>query len=165
MSFRDDFRLIADDLRSLAGPDNFDIRVVKLTILQRSWNGGRRFAQGGFIDTVWADLPQNYRSRHVNSREVSESGGTYELGDVKFGPITPQWDVGTGPTGGWSIQSLHPSADDNGIEYIFRLTGEHPGDYILLDLDNFKAFSTYLILRRTEVTPTPVEPVDDSTGL
>jgi hypothetical protein len=159
-------REIADTLRELTGPDVFDIRIDRLTILQRTWNGGRRGAHGGFVDVVWADLPQIYRAKHLNAREVAESGGTYEMGDIKFGPITPQWDTGAGGTvGGWSLEALHPSAQVNGVDYIFRLEGEHPGDYKLVDMDNFKAFSSYLVLRRTLTAPSPSIPVDDTTGL
>lgn len=166
MSFRDDFRALAEDLRTLAGPEEFDIRVNKLTIVKRVWVGGRRGSYGGYQDTTWADLPQNYRMVHVSLQEINSSGGRYLQGDIKVGPITPNFDTtnvvdGTqddsigSESGGWSTADICPTTDQDGVDFIYRLTGEHQGDYRLVGSYTLKPFSYFLVIRRTDIVPSP----------
>jgi hypothetical protein len=151
MSFRDDMRAVADTLRALAGPGQFDIRVDKLTIIKRVWDGGRR-GIGSYTDSVWADIPQIYGMKHVTVQEIENSGGRFEQGDIRVGPITPAYNTGQ-VAGGWSDTILHPSSTDNGTEYVFNLYGEHSGNYRLQGALTLKPFSYYVVIRRDESSP------------
>ena len=153
-SFRDQMRQVADSLLALQGPFNgqgFDICVNKLTIYKRVWDNGRR-GNGTPVDTVWADIPQQYLMKHVTVQEIQNSGGRYEQGDIKVGPITPAYNTGK-QSGGWSELMLHPTATDNGVEFIFALVGEHTGNYRLQAAQTLQAFNSYLILRRDITCP------------
>jgi hypothetical protein len=83
---------------------------------------------------------------------VASSGGRLEHGDVRVGPITPEYADAAGRRGGFSEEQLKPAAR-NGIEIFYQLEGAHAGEYQLVALQSTKAFSYALILRRRTTTP------------
>lgn len=217
MSLRTDLLLLVDDLRSLRGPDEFDVQTTKVTIVERTWAGGRRGA-GSMVEEILADLPQRYRVMSITAREVANSGGRYEMEDQKVGPITPGlvWDAAdatnttpivvtttedhglftgdavtdsgfignTGANGAFTITKIDEDSfsldgsvgngtylqggsvqvtgftpdqlkprGETGTEVVYRLTGANDGDYQLIALHTEKAFSYFMVLRRTRTTP------------
>lgn len=147
---RDDFRELADEIRTISGPTVFDIRASQLVIRQRTWASGFRGGDGGFTDV---DLPitQIYHFRQLTTREIAGSGGRYEMGDLKIGPITPTFSSMT--TGGFSEAQLKPTVGTNGVENIFLITGQHAGEYDIIELQSTKAFSFFVVIRRRRTTP------------
>jgi hypothetical protein len=98
-------------------------------------------------------LPVIYRVRQVTTREVTSSGGRYEMGDVRVGPITPEFIRDDGSTGGFTERQLKPEATDDATEIIYVLSGAHAGEYALVALESTRAFSWFVVLRRRVTTP------------
>jgi hypothetical protein len=105
-----------------------------------------------FVDTSLV-LPTIYRVRQVTTREVASSGGRYEMGDMRVGPVTPAFTRDDGSTGGFTEAQLKPDPTDEATETIYQLTGAHGGDYALVAVESTRAFSWYLVLRRRVTTP------------
>ncbi len=89
-SVRNDLLPMADDLRGLRGSagSGFDVQTVKLAIVKRVWDGGRR-GIGTMTQTTLRALLQQYPIRQVTAAEVASSGGRFEMEDLKMGPVTP----------------------------------------------------------------------------
>jgi hypothetical protein len=157
VTFRTAMLAAAERLRSKAGPTGFDIRTSRLTVISRTWSGGRVGVPSttpgvpAYVDAV-LDLSPFYRVRQVNTHEVASSGGRYETGDVLVGPITPSFTRSDGTTGGYSEADLKPSPR-RGTETIYRLSGAHAGDYTLIELRSARTFSYKVIIGRRETTP------------
>lgn len=149
--FSEAMKQVADNLRALQGPNAFDVVPNQLTIRTRTWAGGMPGADGGFTD---ADLviPANYRIAQVSMREVSSSGGRYREGDLKIGPITPAWTVGS-QSGGYTIAQLRPEPTSDGVEILYVITGTEVGDYQLVEGQFDDRFSYFLVIRRRYTTP------------
>src|SRR5579859_987393 len=132
MSLRTRMLPVFDRLRARTGPAGFDIRPTGLTIITRRWTSGVVGVEpadpsaAAFTDTR-LELPAVYKVRQVTTREIASSGGRYEAGDVKLGPITPAYTNGDGSQGGVSESQLKPDGDE-GSEVLYELTGAHAGE-------------------------------------
>lgn len=144
----------ADVVRGLTAPAIWDYRTVKVTVKRRVWSGGEAGA-GTAVDTVLTDLPQALRITSLSEREIAGSGGRYETGDVKVGPITPTYSNVGGYSGGFTPPQLDPAPGTaaTGTEIIYFLSGTMAGEYRLLSSDTIGAVSYRMVLRRTRVTP------------
>src|SRR6266487_3736295 len=131
-SFRKTFCDVADTLRGLSGPSVFDIRPTQLTIRTRTYLGGRRGGQSAYMDTDFV-LPSQYKVQQVKTNEISSSGGKYEMGDIKVGPITPR-----GVSKGFTIEELQPKPSSDGVDLIYILSGSdgHAGEYSRIELQS-----------------------------
>ena len=150
-AFKESMKQLADNLRALAGPASFDVIADQLTIRTRVWTNGYR---GPLTDPrVDTDLviPQIYKIQQVSTEEIVSSGGKYEQGDIKIGPITPNYVTSTG-TGGFTPLQLNPNGAD-GTEIIYVIAGTHGGNYQLVEEQSWKRFSYFLVLRRRYETP------------
>ena len=156
-SFRQDMLGVAADLRTLTGPDpGFDVRPYQLTIRTRIWSGGLR-GKGNYVDTNFV-VPQIVKMRRLKQEEIANSGGKYEMGDILFEPFTPAYPANalTGqPAGGFTEAQLAPRATANGTEIIYIVTGQHAGEYSLIELRSDKSFRFGLVLRRSRTSPLP----------
>lgn len=144
----------ADVTRALTAPAIWDYRTVKVTIKRRAWSGGEAGA-GTLTDTVLTDLPQSIRISSLSEREIAGSGGRYETGDVKVGPITPTYSNVGGYSGGYTPAQLDPAPGTAGagVQIVYVLTGTMTGEYRLLSLDTIGAVSYRMVLRRLRTTP------------
>ena len=158
MSLRTRALPVFERLRALAGPGRFDIRTARVAIVTRTWAGGYREADPPtpatprYVDAV-LPLPPFYDVQQLTTREVASSGGLYELGDVKVGPITPRFTRTDGTTGGFTEAELKPTSTANGTEIIYMLIGAHEGEYQLVELKSLRPFGYELVVRRRETTP------------
>lgn len=142
--FRDELLADVDSIRAeIAGPTGLDVQMHQVQIVVKRWVGERPGSAGGFTKTI-TDLGRRYNVREVSTREVNASGGKYQVGDVKVGPITPEF-----PGGGFAPSELAPEPDDARDEILYLLTGPHGGTYSRRALESFRAFSYYLVLTRT----------------
>lgn len=146
MSVRNALLPVAERIRALSGPDVFDVRTSGLIVRKRTWHGGRVGAHGGYTDEDLV-LPQHYKAREVKMREIAAAGGLLQMGDIRFGPVTPAFDGG-----GYTAEQLNPKGS-TGVEIIHVLTGALAGDYRLVSLESDRPFSYRLILRRMRTTP------------
>ena len=96
------------------------------------------------------------------SREVTESGGLYELGDVVCGPITPRYTAPDGSLGGFVEAQIAPAQFGSGVpagtEIVYRLAQQSgatgiEGDYELVRFRRDKTLRFELVLRRRLDTP------------
>ena len=142
MSLRTDLLATVDLVRTLRGPDGFDIATVQVTIVRRTWAGGRR-GSGAPSDVTVLAISEWTKVRQVSERLVASSGGLYTMNDIKVGPITPSF---TG--GGFSPADLKP-VGLTGQEIVYILSGAMTGEYALINLDTTRPFRYEMILRRT----------------
>jgi hypothetical protein len=157
MSLRTRMLPVFDRLRALTGPNRFDIRPTSVTVVTRTWTSG---VVGVTPDDVNVaaytdrrlELPAVYKARQVTTREIASSGGRYEAGDVKVGPITPAYTSADGTSGGVSEAQLKPDGGDR-VEIIYELVGAHAGEYSLLGLVTTAPFGWWLVLGRRQSTP------------
>jgi hypothetical protein len=158
MSLRTRMLPVFDRLRALTGPSRFDIRPTSLSVVTRRWTSGAVGvepddpASTAYADTR-LDLPAVYKVRQVSTREIASSGGRYEVGDVKVGPITPAYTNADGSPGGVSEAQLKPAPIDGATEIVYQLVGAHAGEYALLGLVSTGPFGWWVVLGRRETTP------------
>lgn len=147
MSFRTGLLAIADAVRGIAGPNGVDIRTNQLVVVKRTWSGNR-IRQGNATDET-LELPKKYPVRPVSQDEISSSGGLYESGDVLVDHITPS----DGASVGFTVAQLKPPISGDNQERIYKLVGEHAGEYALVELRTFRPFTFQMVLRRRSTTP------------
>ena len=157
MSLRTRMLPVFERLRALTGPSRFDIRPTSLAVVTRRWTSGvvgvepSDVSLPSFTDSR-LELPAVYKARQVTTREIASSGGRYESGDVRVGPITPAYVAADGTAGGVSEAQLKPDGDA-GTEIVYELAGAHAGEYSLLGLVSTAPFGWWLVLGRRQTTP------------
>ncbi len=149
---------VFDRLRGLTGPSRFDIRPTSLSVVTRRWASGAIGVEPDDGATVpfsddRLDLAAVYKVRQVTTREIASSGGRYETGDVKVGPITPAYTNADGSTGGVTEAQLKPVVADGATEILYELRGAHAGEYALLGLMTTSPFGWWVVLGRRQTTP------------
>jgi hypothetical protein len=128
--------------------DSFsDIRTNRVTVRTRTWSGDR--PDDGTPTDEDLELNAYYPVRYISSQEISSSAGAYEIGDVLVDHITPS----DGGSVGYTLDQLKPEVLTNNVEIIYILTGEHPGEYTLIECRTFRPFTWQLVLRRRASTP------------
>lgn len=161
MSLRTGLLGVAEDIRH-ALRLGLDQCPNKLQIVRRVWDGGRVGA-GTPTENILIDFDRYLPIRFMLAHEVAASGGRYSTQDVMVSRITP-FD---GVSKGYTPTQLQPTVAQNGIELIYRLSGDaFNGDYAILDLrtggrashpggysGRGGTYSYALILRRRRTTP------------
>ncbi len=151
MALRNALLQMSARLRALAGPERMDQRPHRLSILTRTWSGGYKEAGEATEDGI--ELPQHFIIRQVTTREISSSGGRYEMGDVMVDGITPEYVDRDGKPRGFSPIALNPVVTRSGVEVIYRITGPHEGDYQIVELQSWRPYGYALVLRRRSDSP------------
>lgn len=147
MSLRTALLKVADAARSISGPSGVDIRINQLTIRTRTWSGTMiGLGTPGDVDLV---IPAQYPIRFVTEQEIESAGGRYLAGDLLVDHITPYDGVSVG----YTPAQLKPSAPDDKTEILYLIAGPHAGEYAVIDLRSFRAFTYQLVLRRKATTP------------
>lgn len=151
------FLAAIDQVRSIRQPSVFNVVPSQLTIQRRVWPGGKLGALGAASAptvTTIVTVPQYYPFKLVQPKEIAGSGGRYERAKLKVGPITPAFPAGPwGPAGGFTQAQLVPSAASSAEEIIYLVTGNHAGEYDLVDLTDDKATAWTLTIVRRRTTP------------
>jgi len=142
MSFRTNLLKVADAGRALAGPGGLDQRTNQVTVRTRTWSGD--FVGLGTPTDSDLILPAIYPVKQVSTREVSSSGGLYEMGDIIVNHITPS----DGESVGFTPMQLKPSVTSSSVEIIYIVTGSHAGEYSLQELRTYRPYSYTMVLRR-----------------
>lgn len=157
----DQFLHAVDIIRTIQGPNIFGWVVSQVTVIQRLWFGGQVGVEGGTSDTATPGspliLPEYYEVKPVNTRQIMGSGGQYEFGDIRIGPITPTFnDALSSPAavGGFSEAQLHPTTGGDAVEVLYTITGRHAGEYQFVAVESWDPTGYYLVLRRRISKPT-----------
>lgn len=148
MSFRTNLLSRVDQIRAIAGPTGLDIRTSTVTVRVRTYPGGERTPDVTPTD-VDLLLPSHTKVRQLNQKELADSGGRYEDGMIKVGPITPSDSAGHGLT----IAQIAPEETADGVEVYYILTGAVSGEYSRVNLNSDRPFRYELILTRRRTTP------------
>lgn len=152
MSFRTTLLATVERIRGVV-PGALDLRPHTVTVRVRTWTGAR----AGIGTRVDADTPIrnfgfNPKVSEVSSRDVVASGGVYQQGDFRVGPITPEY-VG----GGTALTTLDPATTGTAREVLFKIEG--PGFptagawFKRVEDSTIRNFTHSVVLRRTAVTP------------
>lgn len=150
-----------DQCRHILGPSVMDLRPTSVQIITRAWDDPGRSINSTSADTVTLSLPNYTKVRHVSQREVAQSGGLYELGDLIVGPITPQFvSPIDGTTGGFTEAQLAPVVTDPATEILYRVTQQSGatginGDYARKDFKRDKTLRFMIVIGRKFTTPGP----------
>lgn len=130
MTLRTDLLGISEDIRkAIRAPDGLDQCPNKLQIIQRTWDGGR-VGSGNSTETVLIDFDRYLPIRYMLAHEVAASGGRYNFTHVMVSRITPA----DGEGHGFTPEQLQPTIEQDGIELIYRISGQIEGDYTITDL-------------------------------
>jgi hypothetical protein len=139
LGVRDALLFALDQCRRILGPSVMDLRPTSIHVITRTWTGGVR-AGGSFADAN-LPLPNYTKIRHLSLREVTESGGLFEMGDIVIGPITPRYEAPDGSVGGFTEVQVAPAQFGGGVpsgtEVIYRVAQQSgatgiAGDYELV---------------------------------
>jgi hypothetical protein len=132
-----------------SGAPGLDQVPSQLTIRTRTWSGGAI----GLGTTSDSDLvlPKKYFIRQVTTREIANSGGRYEAGDLVMEGIVPN-DVAN-PGVGFTESQLVPTVTAEGTEIIYFVTGQHSGEYERGYVDTAATYEYKLFLTRRRTTP------------
>jgi hypothetical protein len=153
---------LADRLRALpASP--FGLRESAVSVVTRTWSSGRigypDSTATSYTDTTPLPIVHtggfNPKIREMSTREISASGGLYELGDLIVGPITPRYpDAPAAQVGGYTEAQVAPrvAADAPGVEVIYLVTGPEAGRYRRVTVTVDHALHYTLVLRRSNKT-------------
>jgi hypothetical protein len=152
---RDAWLFAVDHVRANTGPSVLDLRPTSVSIITRTWDMGQRGA--GTARDGALPLPNWTKVRHITTREIMDSGGVFEDGDVRVGPVTPAYNY-QGSVGGFTPAQLNPPIPTNATQIIYRLASQSGssgivGDYTILDLERDKTLHFILNLRREKTTP------------
>jgi hypothetical protein len=131
------------------GQPGLDLCPSTVTIRTRVWSGGK-VGLGTTSDTDLV-LPNKFFLRQVTTRDIDNSGGRYEAGDLMVSGIVPN-DPANGPTEGFSEAQLAPVGAE-GTEIIYFITGQHEGQYTRVALESVDPFEYRLVLSRLRTTP------------
>lgn len=150
-------------------------RTVRVFVVTRVWEGGRRSAEGGYEDravfrgaviaratgvglrapTVGLEIVPRPKVRFLRTQEVFNSGGIYHDGDVKITYVQPAWTDHAGVQQGYTIADVAPDpSPDDGTETFYYLEGSVQGEYFRVGTITEKFGHLELTLRSRLTTPT-----------
>lgn len=121
MSFRDD---ILPDLDAIRGiPGELGLRRHSVKVRVRTHSGARPGLVGSSSTDVDTPLlvgngTQSPKVTEINVRDVVASGGLYEAGDYRIGPVTHEWS-----NGGTSLDTTNPATTSVGREVFYIIEG------------------------------------------
>lgn len=147
---------VLDALNPIVGPGVLDLTPNQATIHCVVWAGGKVGADGGVAEASGFPLAlaQQYPIRQLTTREISNSGGLYEHGDIIIENIPPAYsDAITGRSGGYTLLQLSPRSTSNGIDVYYEITGTHSGFYKVVELRTDDRLAWRVVLTRTATRP------------
>lgn len=148
------------EIDEVLGPSGLDILPTNVAIVTRTWTKGRRGAGApdAYVEAPM-QLPQTVTVRHLTTREVASSGGTFEQGDLLVGPIRPPFTDENGQPGGFTEEQIKPEVRTQGVEILWRLMPTRrdgsgiAGDYQLIEFRRDSPFYYEVVIGRERTTP------------
>lgn len=158
LTFREAALFALEQSRKVMGPTGIDLRSDGAVVRTRTWASGEKgkppVSGAAYVDVdvqipIWTNINQ------VTTAEIAQSGGRYEVGDVKIGPITPAYPspLPGVAAGGMTPAQLNPRITTRGVEVLYVINGAHGGEYTLLRADTMNPLEYNLFVRRRLTTP------------
>jgi hypothetical protein len=131
-----------------------DLAPTAVDIVTRRWSGAELHQGTSGEETL--HLPRWTIVEEISNHEVMQSGGRFEMGDLRVGPIRPKFEGSACMPypGGFTVEELAPTAKDESTEIFYRVRQEHglgtgwSGYYSLRALIRDDPLEFYLIIRR-----------------
>jgi len=146
-----------DTLRTVGG--RLGLRVFTVTQRVRRWTGERPgIGTHVDMDTVLVNTGADgitvpVRARQLSRHDIVASGGHYQAGDWRIGPMTPSYLAGLfNPAGGYVDSELDPEVLPVPVatEILWLLSGPAQPSTVCDKVgEEFTALHAYLILRAT----------------
>lgn len=152
---------VLDALNPIVGPGVLDLTPNQATIHCVVYAGGKVGADGAVAEAAGYPLAlaQQYPIRQLTTREISNSGGLYEHGDIIIECIPPAYsDPVTGRSGGYTLRQLSPRATANGTDVYYEISGTHAGYYKVVELRTDQRLTWSVVLTRTATHPMVTTP-------
>lgn len=152
MSFRTALLARVEKIRGSV-PGSLDLRTRTVTVRVTTWSGARPgVGTKTDVDTLLRNGTFNPKVVEVSSKDVVASGGKYQSGDLKIGPLTPEYAVGG--TAGSTIDPLTTTSARQ-VRYLLEGPGFPDGGVWCnrVEDDALKNFSTFIVVRRTGQSP------------
>jgi hypothetical protein len=128
-----------------------DLAPVQAAVVTRKWSRGQM--KRGTPGETEVRLPEWITVKAMSVREIAQSGGRFEVGDLKLGPLRPKFGYG-----GFTLEELDPSVsdgyDDESTEYFYRVRQTHregagySGHYHLIEIRRDDPLEMWAIVRR-----------------
>ena len=145
-----------------------DLAPIRISVITRQWAGGRR-GVGPSGDTV-LQLPNWIVVQEITEQEVEQSGGRFETGDIRVGPIRPYFTTVScngvpGTPGGFTSEQLVPKQPTEATDVFYRAQQAHGlgtglnGDYSLYRFHTDDPLAFYMVLRRHNRATDPIAPI------
>jgi hypothetical protein len=113
------FLAALDKIRAIGGI--LGLRPTTVTVRQIAWTGERAgVGTRTATDTVLTVAGQPPQVHRVTQRDLIRSGGLYQSGDFRIGPLTPSYG-----TGGVTEAMMDPAATANSDETYYILSGSN----------------------------------------
>lgn len=147
--------------KAVLGPKGLDLTPYFVTVRTRTWASGR-IGKPDHTSASYTDsdlcLPPHFPIRQISNREISESGGRFERGDVIVEDISPAAGCGVG----YTARQLKPLVPNDGVQILYVIATVNPREtedgltgFFNLREGQFDDWQYYqLVLRRTRETPT-----------
>lgn len=152
MSLRDDLLPLVDEIRGSV-PGDLGLRPHTVTVRVRTWSGARPgLGTKTDVDTLIRNAGYNPKVAEVTTKDVVASGGFYQSGDFRIGPITPEY---TG--GGTALATQDPATTSTAREVLYKIEGPglpSTGAWFKRVSDTtLKSFRNEIVVRRTAEAP------------
>lgn len=149
MSFVSSFKPTLDALRTNI-PSTYGIRSATLTVRTVRFEGD--YLTGGqsvMTDTaITGPTGGRYRVKDVSTKDVVASGGQFQHGAIRVGPITPPH-----PGGAWTAEDLIPSsASQQSVIYIVTDQTGRAIECQMASADTMNDLHWYIVLNPTGTT-------------
>lgn len=148
-TFREAFAPTLDAIRT-GIPTAFGLRTVTLTVRVKLWSGPQvRSGVATTTDTDIAGASGRYKVRELTVKDVVVSGGKYQEGQLRVGPITPPY-----PGGPFTAADLiPPKPAGQGQEVYYGLTTDAGQTQwcSMVGADTLHALHWYVTLKPTGV--------------
>jgi hypothetical protein len=160
LTFREAALFSLDQSRKVLGPGagGIDLREDSVTVRVRTWTSGvlrkppvsgAAYTDANLALPLWTNVAQ------VSTNRIAQSGGIYEVGDLRVGPITPSYPspLPGVAAGGLTPQQIAPKVTTPGVEVFYVVTGAHGGEYTLIRAETAHPLHYFLNIRRRLTTP------------
>ncbi len=144
-TFAEGLRKQIDKLRGI--PGEMGLRQVALVVRTVVWPG--KLGEGTPTRTdkaITTSGGRSYKVADVSTKDIIASGGKYQAGQLKVGPLTPAYSGGS-----WTLAELQPPKGSTATEVYYGVTDATGVTQWCraVELNSFNSLHWYLVLEAT----------------